>query len=158
MNDDNKVALTPDVYANLKAVALDLGISIDELVLNLAQEFLASEPLGKGGTQNGEKSGAERRAHPRVKINRSAMLYFKSEDSRYGFYKPAQLRDMAPGGVLVELDAPQQEQRFFIPGNQFELIFQVKDEDEPVHILCQICRVDNTSQEKTKLGVAFKNN
>ncbi|MDL2313443.1 PilZ domain-containing protein [Desulfovibrio sp. OttesenSCG-928-C14] len=96
----------------------------------------------------------DRRLHQRVKIDLSAMLYLRSGDRRNVVYKSGDVKDIAPGGVLLECGTDVHEEQMFVPGAQFELIFQLHEDEPPMHLQCQIRRVRKESN-KTSLGVAF---
>jgi hypothetical protein len=82
------------------------------------------------------------------------MLLFKEEDGRSARYDSAGMKDVAKGGVLLEYAKNRPLDKNLAPGKQFELIFQLREGEPPVHMQCEICRVTEY-KGKTSLGVAF---
>lgn len=140
----------PEKLSNALDIEADrLEISIDSLVEGLVKKFLEKQSVSLD-----EIPGDERRSSPRVKIKQSAILYFKTDNGRYGLYKSGDLKDIAQGGVLVECDASVSSGDLFKTGSEFELIFQLQDGQPPLRMLCKVCRVMQT-ESKTKMGVSF---
>lgn len=140
----------PEKLSNALDVEADrLEISIDSLVEGLIKKFLEKQSVSLDGIP-----GDERRSSPRVKIKQSAILYFKTDNGKYGLYKSGDLKDIAQGGVLVECDASVSSGDLFKSGSEFELIFQIQEGQPPLRMLCKVCRVMQ-SENKTKMGVSF---
>lgn len=140
----------PEKLSNALDIEADrLELSVDSLIEGLVKKFLEKQSVSFG-----DIPGDERRSSPRVKIKQSAILYFKTDNGKYGLYKSGDLKDIAQGGVLVECDASVSSGDLFKSGSEFELIFQIKDGQPPLRMLCKVCRVMQT-ENKTKLGVAF---
>lgn len=140
----------PEKLSNALDVEADrLEISIDSLIEGLVKKFLEKQSVNLD-----EIPGDERRSSPRLKIKQSAILYFKTDNGRYGLYKSGDLKDIAQGGVLVECDASVNSGDLFKTGSEFELIFQLQDGHPPLRVQCKVCRVIQ-SESKTKMGVAF---
>lgn len=140
----------PEKLSNAFDVEADrLEISIDSLVEGLIKRFLEKQSISLD-----EIPGDERRSSQRVKIKQSAILYFKTDNGKYGLYKSGDLKDIAQGGVQVECDASVSSGDLFKSGSEFELIFQIQDGQPPLRMLCRVCRVVQ-SENKTKMGVSF---
>lgn len=140
----------PEKLSNALDIEADrLEITVDSLVEGLIKRFLEKQSVSLD-----EVPGDERRSSPRMKIKQSAILYFKTDNGRYGLYKSGDLKDIAQGGVLVECDASVSNGELFKTGSEFELIFQLEDGQPPLRILCMVCRVTKT-ESKTRMGVSF---
>ena len=140
----------PEKLSNALDMEADrLEISTDSLIEGLIKKF-----LGKQSVSLDEIPGDERRSSPRLKIKQSAILYFKTDNGRYGLYKSGDLKDIAQGGVLIECDASIGNVDLFKSGSEFELIFQLQEAQPPLRMLCTVCRVIQ-NETKTKLGVSF---
>lgn len=140
----------PEKLSNALDIEADrLEISIDSLVEGLIKRFLEKQSVSLD-----ELPGDERRSSPRYKIKQSAILYFKTDNGKYGLYKSGDLKDIAQGGVLVECDASVSSGDLFKSGSEFELIFQLEEGQAPLRMLCKVCRVMQT-ESKTKMGVVF---
>lgn len=140
----------PEKVANALALEAErLEISTDSLVEGLIKNFLK-----KLNIDHETAIVSERRTSPRVQIKESAILYFKTDNGKYGLYKSGDLKDIAPGGVLVECEAGISSKDLFQTGSEFELIFQLQESATPLHMLCKICRVMQ-NDKKTEIGVAF---
>lgn len=140
----------PEKLSNALDIEADrLEISIDSLVEGLVKKFLEKQSVSLD-----EIPGDDRRSSPRMKIKQSAILYFKTDNGKYGLYKSGDLKDIAQGGVMVECDASVSSGELFKSGSEFELIFQLHEGQPPLRMLCKVCRVMQT-ETKTKMGVAF---
>lgn len=140
----------PEKLSNALDVEADrLEISVDSLVEGLVKKFLQKQSVSID-----EIPGDERRSSPRLKIKQSAILYFKTDNGKYGLYKSGDLKDIAQGGVLVECDASVSSGDLFKSGSEFELIFQIQEGQPPLRMLCKVCRVTQ-SENKTRMGVTF---
>lgn len=163
---------TPQVYNNLadrknmKKVSIELPeqlgralgseadrleMTVDSLVEGLVKKFLQKQKV-----EMEQSLDDERRTAPRLKIKQSAILYFKTDNGRYGLYKSGDLKDIAQGGVLVECDTSVSNGDLFRSGAEFELIFQLQEGQPPLRMQCKVCRVMQ-SENKTRMGVAFAN-
>ena len=120
-----------------------------------AASATAEESASDPGENCASADEQDRRTHSRTKVALSAMLYFKTDNGRSVVYKAGGLRDIGPGGGLLECGQQALSEQEFAPGRQFELIFQLNEAEAPVHVQCEICRVDRL-KDKTRLGVAFK--
>jgi hypothetical protein len=96
----------------------------------------------------------EQRRHARLRVDCAAMLLFKDEVGRAARYNSAGLKDVAAGGVLLEYGKNAHIDSHIAQGKQFELIFQLYDNEPPVRMQCEICRVSK-DKEQTSLGVFF---
>jgi hypothetical protein len=143
------IELPEKLSAALDIEADRLEISMDSLVEGLVKKFLEKQSVSLD-----EIPGDDRRSSPRMKIKQPAILYFKTDNGRYGLYKSGDLKDIAQGGVLVECDASVSGGELFRTGSEFELIFQLQDGQQPLRLLCKVCRIMQT-ESKTKMGVAF---
>ena len=152
MNKSISFELPEALYISLEQEAERLDIAVDSLLTGLVKKFLQKQ---RGLLDEGQPPAAEdRRASPRLKIAQSAILYFKTDNGRYGLYKTGDLKELAQGGALLECDTSVSNEDFFRMGVEFELIFQVSDEQVPLYMPCRICRVIRT-KSKTTLGVNF---
>ncbi|MDR2799743.1 MAG: PilZ domain-containing protein [Desulfovibrio sp.] len=168
------------LYSALQKEAERLELDVDLLAAGLIKGFLnkqacsAQKPESRTAALCGDANTAgkspgsffqadrqtkdnpepEKRRHERIKVDLSAMLFFKDEDGRSARYDSAGLKDVAKGGVLLEYPKNRPPNRNIAPGKQFELIFQLRDDEAPVHMQCEICRVAE-DKEKTSLGVVF---
>ncbi len=126
-----------------------MEMTVDSLVEGLVKKFLQKQSVNVD-----EQLEDDRRSAPRLKIKQSAILYFKTDNGRYGLYKSGDLKDIAQGGVLVECDNSVSNGDLFKTGSEFELIFQVQEGQPPLRMQCKVCRVTQT-ESKTRMGVAF---
>lgn len=145
----NFVEISTDLYTRLKYESEKLGVPVNVLVEDLVRKFIQSQE-----DQLSEQPFQERRAHARTKINKSAVMFFRTANGRYSIYKSGDVKDIAPGGVLLECGMTSEDEPLFTVGREFELIFQMNDEEPPMHILCHICRIE-PGLHSTRLGVSF---
>lgn len=110
---------------------------------------LASE--SKQFAATAKTANAERRSSIRKKLSMTAMLYFKTDAGRSAVYRAGGLKDIGPGGLLVECDRNLAHEPAIRRGGQVVLIFQPHNDQPPLHLQCEIRRVDE-SDEKTLLG------
>lgn len=143
------IELPEKLSSALHTEADRLEISLDSLLEGLVKKFLE-----KQNVYLAEIPGDDRRSSPRIKIKQSAILYFKTDNGRYGLYKSGDLKDIAQGGVMLECDTGVSGGDLFKAGSEFELIFQIHDGQPPLRMLCKVCRVMQT-ESKTQMGVAF---
>jgi hypothetical protein len=167
----NQITLPSDLYAALQKEAEHLALDINMLVAGLVKNFLNKKPgfvmkpaLYKKPDEDNAPAPAEtetettllneQRRHERRKVDTQAMLVFKAENGLSARYNSAGLKDVAPGGVLLEYSKTSPTHNEIAPGKQLELIIQLYDNEPPLHMQCEICRVAK-DKEKTSLGVAF---
>jgi hypothetical protein len=167
----NQITLPSDLYDALQKEAEHLALDINLLVAGLVKNFLNKKPgfvikpilNEKPDADNApapEKAESEtallneQRRHERLKVDTQAMLVFKAENGLSARYNSAGLKDVATGGVLLEYSKTRPTDNEIAPGKQLELIIQLHDNEPPLHMQCEICRVVK-DKEKTSLGVAF---
>ncbi|MCL1889563.1 MAG: PilZ domain-containing protein [Desulfovibrionaceae bacterium] len=146
------IELPEKLRASLEREAGRLDISVDSLVEGLIKKFLQKQRVEV--EKAGKHPQKERRATFRQKADQQVILYFKTDDGHYGLYKTGDLKNLAPGGALVECAANVSNDNFLRMNEEFELIFQMKDLQQPLYLLCKINRVSQ-SKTKTVLGVSF---
>lgn len=141
----NSVNLPPDLHARLQREAERLNIDLERLLAGLVEEYLKRPTSGRT---------ANRRTQARVKVSASAMLHFSSENGREVLYRAGDLKDAAPGGVRIECDASFPVESLVAAGRKFELIFQPREDEPPLRLKCEVCRISRQGG-KTILGVSF---
>jgi hypothetical protein len=139
------------LWTALENEAGRMDLAVDSLVEGLVKKFLQKQNAALETTQDDE-----RRTAPRVKIKQAAILYFETDGGKYGLYKSGDLKDIAAGGVLVECDTSVGNGALFKAGAEFDLIFQLTENQPPLRVQCKVCRVMQNNA-KTRLGVAFSN-
>jgi hypothetical protein len=177
-----QLTLPPYLYNALQKEAERLELDVNLLAAGLVKGFLSKQAAAqkpgvpaagpradalRGAEKKKEKPSGnsprtdrkagperEKRRHERHKVDLSAMLFFKDEDGRSARYDSAGVKDVAKGGVLLEYAKNRPLDRNIAPGRQFELIFQLQDNEPPVHVQCEICRITG-DKEKPGLGVVF---
>jgi hypothetical protein len=143
------IELPESMITALEREADRLDLSPDSLVEGLIKKFLQKwEVLVE------EEQKKERRHAPREKFIQSAVLYFKTNDDLYGLYRSGDLKNLALDSALVECEADMSNSDLFRAGTEFDLIFQLKEEQQPLRIVCKIRRVTR-AVSKIRMGVSF---
>jgi hypothetical protein len=144
------IELSENTVTALEREANRLEISLDSLVEGLIRKFLQKQGL----MPEEEERKNERRHSPREKFTQSAVLYFKTNDGLYGLYRSGDLKNLALDSALVECETDVGNSDPFRAGTEFDLIFQLKEEQQPLRIMCKVRRVTR-AVSKIRMGVSF---
>lgn len=149
------IKLPPELEAGLRREADRLEVDVDFLLAGLVKSFLDKQDRPSCFCpEKNAPTTPNRRAHSRTRVNASALLHFQAGGGKAALYKAGELKDMAPGGVCIECDKTFPVEDVIAAGRRFVLIFQVRADEPPLRLPCELRRVDQGSY-KTMLGVIF---
>ena len=138
-----------EVLDELDALALAHGLSLSALLDQVLRGYLEGRKAAPG------KSASEKRRFRRRKVLLPAMVFEKPRDGVGGRYYPTTIVDISIGGMRLSVPMPADGSvRIERDEEDFEVIFSLAEDSEPIRVRCRPQRVDRKASQ-LQVGAAF---
>jgi len=136
----------PETYRQLEALAGRQGVSMPDLVKELADAFIRR----KAHEQDQSEQREFNRNHTSLPV--VVQLVFEPGES---FYRTGTILDISMGGVRIRMPSHEHSDKsFFDRCQSVEILFRLPGEDYTVTFRCKPARIQSR-QEEIELGAEF---
>jgi hypothetical protein len=138
-----------EILDDLDALALAHGLSLSALLDEVLREYLEKRKHNAG------RSASDKRRFRRKKVLIPAMVYHKPDTGGSGRYFATTIVDISMGGMRMSIPLPGNGNlRIEQNSSEFEVIFSISEDTEPIRIKCRPQRIDQ-KQNQIQVGAAF---